>query len=145
MADFSITVSNQLYAFGPDSVTPSLWNVFQWGEPWAYTSLGFITETEKLVTNSLAPDSALSFDVAKQIDNTVTPTDDYAFDVDKSVTNSLAPSFETSNEELKNGAWNYVFRRPSTNAENRTTATFTTQANATTTWTSSTATSTSWS
>jgi len=145
MADFTITVSNQLYPLGPDSGTPSLWNVFQWGENWQFTSLGLICETEKVLANSITPSSAESFEVGKQIDNTVTPSDDYAFDVDKSVTNSLAPSFETSNEELANGSWNYVFRRPSTNAEDRTTATFTTQSNASTAWTSGTATSTSWS
>jgi hypothetical protein len=145
LADFTITISNNLYPLGPDNVTPSLWGVFQWGQPWLYTANGLITATNKLITNAVTPSSVQVFHVGKLLTNTVTPSDDYQFSSEKVISNSLAPSFETSSEQLANGSWNYVFRKPSSNAEDRNLATFTTSTNASTTWTSQPVGSSNWS
>jgi len=145
MADFTITVSNQLYPLGPDAGTPSLWNVFQWGDLWQFTPTGLVTETEKVLANSISQSDEYFFDAEKVVSNDVTPSDEYSKHVERSIENTLAPSFETSDETLTNGSWNYVFRRPSTNAEDRNLATFSTQSNAQTTWTSATITSSTWS
>tara|TARA_R110000868_G_scaffold62962_3_gene189964 strand:- start:18810 stop:19253 length:444 start_codon:yes stop_codon:yes gene_type:complete len=145
MADFTITVVNKLYAFGPDVTTPSLWGTFQWGGQWLYSSSGLTTETEKLISNSLVPSSAETFDVEKSIFEILLPDDVFTRETDRTISNTLDVVFDTSNEGLLSGDWNYVFTRPSTNAENRTSAIFTEQTSPNTTWASGVATSTSWS
>jgi hypothetical protein len=146
MADFTITISNNLYAFGPDKLTPSLWGTFQWGGYWAYEAIDLICEVEKAISNAITPSEAvLTFEVDKLFQEAITPSDEYIKDTERTIENTLSPSFETSDETLTNGTWDYVFIKPSANAENRNLATFTTQSNASTTWSSGTATSTSWS
>lgn len=147
MANFTITISNQLYALGPDAGTPSLWNTFQWGDKWQFTPTGLITETIKLVTNAVTPSDDYFLNTEKIIDNAVTPddTESYFLDTIKGISNNLTVSPAISSETLSNGAWDYVFVKPSTNAVNRNPASFVTQSNAQTTWSSSTASSTSWS
>ncbi len=146
MADFTITISNQLYAFGPDRVTPSLWGVFQWGENWAYTAFDLICDVEKSITNAITPSEAvLTFDVDKSISETLTPSDAFSKDTERTIENTLSPTGDLSSETLKIGGWNYIFVKPSTNAEDRNLATFTTQSNAQTTWISNVVTSGSWS
>ena len=145
MADFTITIANQLYAFGPDKITPSLWGVFNWGENWGYTATDLICEIEKAISNAITPSDDYYFDSEKFLDNQITPSDDYARDTERTIDNTLSPLADLSSETLGNGSWLYVFTKPSTNAENRNPATFTTQSNASTTWTSGVATSTSWS
>lgn len=146
MADYSITVSNTLYAFGPDKLTVSLWGTFQWGENWGYTPIDMICDVEKQITNSLAPTgSTLNFDVDKALSETITPSDAFSKDTERTISNSLAPTGDLTSETLTISGWNYVFVKPSTNAEDRNLATFTTQSNAQTTWTSNVVTSGSWS
>jgi hypothetical protein len=148
MADYTITISNNLYAFGPDKLTPSLWGTFQWGGYWAYEAIDLICEVEKAISNAITPsEAALTFEVEKSLSEAITPSETFGLEAsfERTIENTLTPSFETSDETLTNGTWNYVFIKPSANAEDRNLATFTTQANASTTWLSSTATSTSWS
>lgn len=147
MADFTITVSNSLYPLGPDVCTPSLWGTFQWGGKWLFSATDLITDIEKLVTNSLAPSSAELFDVQKAWAESILPDGlvNAEISLDKNVSNDLSMTFETSDETLSSGDWNYVFRKPSTNAENRSTAVFTQNSRPSTTWTSGVVTSTSWS
>lgn len=146
MADFTITISNRLYPLGPDVCTPSLWGTFQWGGKWLFSATDLITDFVKLVTNSITPSDDYFLSTGKLIDNQIVPDEALVKESIKVVDNSISPSFETSNESLALQSWNYVFTKPSINAEDRTTATFTANSRPTNVWTSITAaTSTSWS
>lgn len=147
MANFTITISNQIYPLGPDVTTPSLWGTFQWGGKWLFSATDSIMAVEKVVTNAVTPDSTLSFETEKTVENSLAPDDanQVTKEIQKDLAETLSVSFDTSDEGLKNGDWNYVFVKPSANAENRNLATFTTSPNASTTWTSGTGAGTSWS
>lgn len=146
MADFTITISNQLYALGPEQLSPSLWGTFQWGENWGYTAIDLICEVDKSIANSITPSEAvLQFGFDKELSESLSMTDEFSRGSELTIYNTLSPTGDLSSETLAIGGWNYLFVKPSTNAEDRNLATFTTQSNASTTWTSGTATSTTWS
>ena len=147
MANFTITVSNNIYTLGPDLCTPSIWGTFQWGGKWEYSTTGSIVDIVKIVTNVVAPTDDYFFASEKRIDNSITPSDldTYYLETTKGIVNTLDVAFALSDETLTNGTWNYIFKRPSTNAQDRNLATFTTQSNAQTTWTSAAVASSTWS
>lgn len=115
MADFSITISNEVRCFGNE--VSSKWGdgngagyTFVWGTSlWGY---GF----------------TIPLEVEKLISEAVTPTCDVSsIEVEHLVSNSLSVSFETETETLRNGIWDVVFVSDTTNAENRDFASWTSQ------------------
>lgn len=126
MANFTITISNSLNVLGPGPST--CWNNFNWGSGyWGAGSNDLPCEIEKLIDNSLAPTCDISKEVERTIDN------------------SLSATFEAISEGLTSGGWDYVFTRPSTDAEDRTNAQYQETSRPNTTWTSATAGGSSWS
>lgn len=128
MADFSITVSNSISCLGPGPTTK--WNAFDWGTGlWGAGSVDLQTDTVKAISEAIALADTLA--VSAQFMRTIT--------------NEISGTFEMSSETLKSGNWNYVFTKPTTDAENRNPNAFTEVTDPSTTWASGVATSTSWS
>ena len=127
MADHTISITNTVNTFGP---WPEKWGIMQWGvDKWGEGTQDLPCDVGKFIDNATALDG-----------NTL------HLSVGKLISNETALAFETSGESLKDPAgYNYVFTKPDTDAENRTTASFTAAAAASTTYTSAAAASTSWS
>lgn len=126
MANFTITISNTLDIFGESP--SSMWGAMTWGvDKWGDSSKNLVRSIEKLVTNSFSTDSALTEK------NPV-----------KLISNSLSPTSETTSEGLTIGNYSYVFIKPTTQAEDRQSTTWT-GTSTTTSWTSGTNASTTWS
>jgi hypothetical protein len=127
MADFTITVSNSLAIVG---ATPSsLWGTMEWGENWGAGSEDFITSVFKFLANTTTLSDSLTKQLIKFILNTQTINGDM-----------------TEQQMFNGSGWNYVFVKPSTDAEDRSgtewtdantgdVATWTCQAAGSTTWT----------
>ena len=131
MADLSVTIANQVNSFGPapstkwgdNAIYDMTWGSSKWGEGTEDTP----TEVGKVIENSQASDSSVSKEPTKVIDN------------------SQESTFEMSSETLQDGSgYYYVFIRPSSDAENRASTTYTETSDPSTTWTSATVTGVSW-
>lgn len=133
MADFNITVSNNLRLFGVEPSTKwgeglgvpltMVWGTALWG--YGYTT---VIDIEKVIGNAVTVDSA----VEKYVDFNMT------------ISNQIVPAFETSSEQLKNGDWNYVFPDNTTDGEERDFANWSVASDQNTSYTSFAASSTSW-
>jgi len=101
MTDHTITISNSVGVFGMARTTE--WNNFNWDEAlWGEGTNGLVTKACKLISNSLVSTSAVSKKISKL------------------VTNSLPVSSDPSNQTKRTGnGYKYVFRKPSTNADDR--------------------------
>ena len=132
MADFTKTITNSINLFGgnpsskwgqsnyPYTMT---WGVTRWGEG----TFSIVFSVEKLIANSLAPDTTIATEVQKIIQN------------------NLTMSGELSSEVLTNGDWRIVFVSDTINVEERDMATWTSGSAASTSFTCLPAGSTSWS
>ncbi len=112
MADWAITFTNAVGTQGPGAT--SKWNILVWGtDYWGAGSQDLFTRIEKYLSNDITPDGATFHrQILVGVANTFTNTEDL------------------SSETLRDPeGYYYVFTYPSTNAENRSTATFTSQAN----------------
>lgn len=127
MASFTIAYSNSVGLIGPGAATN--WGVMVWGvDPWGFSS-DITVNVLKAIANNIFPSGAV-----------------LGFGVNKSVANDLATTCDPSAEYLSDPAgYQYVFPRPSTNAENRPLSSFTCGIAAGGAWTSGTAGSTVWS
>ena len=127
MVDYTQTILNLVYAFGLADTTKwdsFLWDVGYWGEG----SQDATVEVEKLISNSQ--------DV----------TDLFAKEADKNLANTFSPTFEMAEEQLKDSAgYNYLFKRPSTDAEDRSLPTWSSLSAGSVTWTSLSTGTTTWS
>lgn len=130
MADFTITVSNSIRTFGiaPTSKWNAWnWNAFVWGEG---GTVDLRTDVVKLISNAVTPTSS---DVTQ-------------FSIFMTIINSLSALSGPSLERLMDSAgFSYLFVSDTTNAENRSEATWTEDTQSTSTWTSGTAGSDNWS
>lgn len=101
----TITVSVRAFGGGPTTKWGQTFGVgytMTWGTTkWGEGSVTVIFTANKLIANSLTPDSALLKSARKVITNSVSPTSD--------------PVSET----LGSGGWRYVFVSDTTNAEDR--------------------------
>ncbi len=129
MADWTQTITNNLAFLGIGP--PTKWNEFNWGEGnWGDGTEDLVTEVGKLISNSQPSTTAVQLFVGYGI----------------VISESIAPTFEMSEETLTDGSgYNYVFRRPSTDAEDRTLPTWTEVDDGTVTWACQAAASTTWS
>lgn len=127
MADFTKTVSNTLDLFGESP--SSLWGFFTWGvDKWGDGS------------------KDLAVDIVKLIDNSQVISDAISLSSIKVVANNLTTESETTSETLSDGSgWNYIFTKPTTDAENRNITSFTSVAPASNAWASASVTTTVWS
>lgn len=130
MADLTKTVSNSLNLFGGSPSTkwgsdqPMTWGTSKWGEG----SSPMIRLYFKTITNSQPLSDAFSKGAAKVVLQDLVFTEDL------------------SSESLGSGnGYSYVFPKPSTNAEDRSTPTYTDVSAGSTTYTSLTVASTTWS
>ena len=133
MADFTKTVSNTLNVFGPAPSTKwgtgtpytMTWGTSKWGEG----TEDLVVLPGKFIGNSLAPTSEIS-------------SKDFFHLVDMG---SLSPTSETVTETLSSGIWDYVFVSNTSDADDRSFASWTDDTSASTSWTDDTSPSTTWS
>lgn len=129
MADFNITVSNQLNVF---SESPSSkWGDMTWGvDFWGDSSKDLNTIIEKYLTNSVS------------LDNTLTPTAQFNL----TVSDSLTVTSETTYESLQDAdGYYYQFIKPTSDADQRQLTTWTEATPDTETWTSASVATDNWS
>lgn len=132
MADFIKTITNSLNMFGgsPSSKWGSsnypytmTWGSTKWGEG-TFTTVFSI---EKLISNSILPNTLLSFQSEKLI------------------TNAITVSGDMYSEELSDGLWKYIFNSDTTDGERRSQTNWSDNASNSTIYTTATAASTIWS
>jgi hypothetical protein len=129
MADFNISITNSFNMLGAGP--SSLWNSHNWNEfVWGEGTEDMIHGIFKVLTNSQSLSDAIA---QKSITKLVANTQSIAGDM-------------TEQQKLDGGGWNYVFVKPSIDAEDRSltdwdsadtgdVATWTCQAAGSTTWT----------
>ncbi len=126
MADFTITVSSSLRLFG--IAPPNNWNEINWGENWGYGSRTTLLAVQKLVQSDVTPDSLIAKESAVLAGS------------------SLGIDSETGSETLTDGSgYSYIFPKPTTEAEDRVTSTYTDSSEPSTSFTAGTEPTTSWS
>lgn len=105
-----------------------------------------VKKTDKNIANTSTYDSALAKSTIKLIEDAFIPDSDVEADPAKVISNDLSFGGDLSSEVLQDGTqvWDYVFVKPSINAKDRSTATFTSATNGSTAWTSG-STTTIWS
>lgn len=132
MADLSKTITNSIQCLGPYETTkwgaatayPMVWGTALWGER------AMLTQLEKFIT--------LLFDLAS--DSSVSKS------VGVTKSESIASTMETSLENLQtSNGWYYAFIKPSSNAEDRPTNTYSAVSPSQPVYTSLTVTTTVWS
>ncbi len=127
MADLTQNISNTVNAFGGSPTTN--WNDFNWGEAnWGEGTKDLILDITKLITNSQGSTTTVRVDFTKVYGNTLSPTGDL-----------------TEQQLLDGSGYNYVFKKPTTDGEDRNLTSWTSEAGATSTWTCAAASSDSWS
>ncbi len=132
MADFLKTISNSIQCFG---VGPSSkWGVMSWNSDgsykWGEGTVDLQTDVGKSLSGSLSISDTLSLVV----------------DFSVSLSESVASTFEATEEFLSDDAgYNYVFTRPTTDAESQVFTSYTTNPDPSTSYSSSTVTTTVWS
>lgn len=133
MADHSITISNSVNIFG---LNPSS----KWGDAngFAYT---FVWGTTKWGEGSFS----LVFNVEKLVENSITPDTIIINESIKLISNDLTLSEDLSSEKLSQGDWNYVFPPNTTEGESRVFTTFTCGTVSSNSYTCQAAGSTTWS
>lgn len=127
MADLLITVTNTMRTFGP---WPDKWGEIKWGtDKWGEGTQDLPVDVVKIVTDATALDGLTILLASERI-----------------ISNSLTLDSDATEETLKDPAgYNYLFVKPTTDSEQRTAATFSSAAAASTSWTSAAVGSTSWS
>lgn len=145
MTEHTKTISNSfnLLGLGP----PTVWGAFDWSDlDWGFGQM--FTDTDKVISDSLSPTTALPYKEIEAGFNWSIGVYDTTIHKDATIffTSTFSPlDFETSSEVLSDGIWDHVFVGPSTNAENRSTATFSPVADDLETWVSNTTATTVWS
>lgn len=132
MADYSITISNSVNAFGPESTNTwggswgAVWGQFLWG----YGNVGLVTTTGKLISEALVCTDQFEIAVYFYL----------------SISNTLTPSGDMDSESLTDGSgYSYVFPSDTTEAEDRDFPTWTSGAAGSQSFTCQAAGSTTWS
>lgn len=129
MADFTQTISNSLNVFGLEGST--LWGAATWGtDLWGQGS-----------TTALNIDKPLTSE-------TLTLTEDLQTEVvyNAILENSISIALDLTDETLQDSAgYYYVFTKPTTDADDRSLATYTEASSPTTTWTEGSTSGPTWS
>jgi hypothetical protein len=126
MADHTQSIANTLSLLGQAPTVT--WNNFNWGEEnWGYSD-DLIVSVEKLITNSQGSTTTVRVDFVKVYSNSLSPTEDL-----------------TEQQLLDGSGYNYVFRKPTTDGEDRNIVSWTSETGASSTWTCATVSSDSWS
>jgi hypothetical protein len=127
VADWTQNISNTVSVFW--GATTTKWNSFNWGEAnWGEGTEDLEVHVGKLIVNSQPSTTAVATTIGKNL------------------ANSIAPTFEMSEETLTDGSgYNYIFKRPSTDAEDRTNPTWSEDDDGTASWSCQAAGSTTWS
>lgn len=133
MADFTKTISVSINLFGGGPSTKwgngngygytMVWGTTKWGEG----SFSLVFNVEKLIEDSVSPDTIIINEAQKLLQNDLSISDDLTC------------------ETLSQGDWNYVFPPNVTNNENRVFTSFTCSSAQTTSYTCLSAGNTSWS
>lgn len=114
MADFTKTITNSINVFGP--APSSKWGNYNWGAA---------PGANVLIWGEGSAD--LSNSVGKALSNSFTISDSLNKNPNRVIANSVIPSFETEYESLADSnGYNYVFVRPTINAELRNISTYAT-------------------
>jgi hypothetical protein len=98
-----MTISNSIDCFGlglDSQWGVMVWGVDSWGENTSNEIVNYIT---KVIDNTLSPDTTISL----------------AADYVRTVEDTLSLSFETEDEIIQVENWEYVFTKPTTDAEER--------------------------
>lgn len=147
MADYSQNLTNAVRCFGGGGA--SLWNAYNWNAfNWGEGTVTIPHDVMHIFGVSVTPASAYSSKaVFHALDaQTVSPTVDFSKSPLLYVLGTVTTTAETVTENLGDGSgWNYIFRSDTTDADDRSTAVWTTSADPTSSWTSSTDTTTVWS
>lgn len=133
MADFTKTITNSIQCFGAGP--SSQWGVMQWNSGGTYKWGEGTVEIQQDFAKVLSP-------------KTLTLSDTLSLVVDFNVTlsESLPSDFEASDETLSDQAgYSYVFRLPTTNAEDQIITSYTTDPDESTSYASLTVATTVWS
>jgi len=128
VANLSQTITNQVRCFGAGP--SSLWNSHNWGSfRWGEGTRDIRTDVLKGISNTLTPTSTIpGFQIRKGISETITVVGDMG------------------SEELSDSAgYEYVFPDRTTEAEDRSFATWSTASSAAGSWTAASAASSAWS
>jgi hypothetical protein len=128
VADLSITISNQINTFG---IEPSnKWNEFLWGENWGYGNTDLKTELSHFLISE-------AIGLADSWSTVVT--------FFKTFANTITTDGDASEQELTDGSgYNYVFTRPTIDAETRANTTFSEVEGAGSSWSEVSGTSGGW-
>ena len=127
MADHTITISNSLNLFGGSP--SSLWNAYNWGSfKWGEGTVSVVWDLDHLISNTLTFSTVVIKDSEKVISNTLTVVSEMTYE-----------SVQDAN------GYYYVYVPNVTNAESRTTATYTSGSVSAASWTSQAASATVWS
>lgn len=145
MAALSITIANHIGLFAMEPT--SKWGTLNWGnENWGTVVAGFPILVDKLIANSEALTTNLQFEFIKLITNSEPVTSTILIEYEKFYTDTFDLAGDLSSESLKDGSgYNYVFVKPTTEAENRDMSEYTQIADPGSSWTSLSAGSTIWS
>ena len=128
MANFTITITNSISAFGP---APSMrWGVDQWGTLWGAGTQDTVVSAEKMVTNAIASDSTISL----------------MMNFYRTFSHAVSFSEDISIESIQDTqGYSLLFPGGVSNAHNRVASTYSVAAATTSTYISSAAGSTVWS
>ncbi len=123
MADYSITISNQAALIGGG--VRALWNSIEWGtDRWGDLEL-IQTFNKVLIVSPIFTSTVGRFDFQKSITESTTVSDSVSKDAAASIYETMSASTEFSGTVLENGNWDYVFPRPTIEAEDQVNTTWT--------------------
>lgn len=145
MTEHTKTISNSLQCLGLGY--PTIWNSFLYGTGvWGEGSIGIGQDVVKALPVTYGLATSRMKDIGGSVNITLPIDLIPCKEAEITVTSTFTPlTFETSSETLSIGIWDYVFTKPSTNAEDRTPASFTSVSTASGSWTSNVTASTVWS
>lgn len=147
MADYTITVTGTVRCFGQGP--SSLWNAYSWNAfKWGEGTVDIKTDVRHLISESTSPDTGFAQKKVRHlISETATFADGTIYrSYPKSISESLSLAGEMSSEQVLDGSgYNRVFQGGVTDAESRTTTTWTSGTFDTETWATATAATTTWS
>ena len=132
MADWTQNISNSVGVFG--FATTSKWGdangpgyTMVWGTTlWGEGSYDVVVDIQKLIANSILPDTIIINDVLHAVDlGSTLLTSDISKESFHLIGNDLSVTGDLSSEKLSQGSWNYVFPSNTDELETRTFVTFT--------------------
>jgi len=124
MVDYVQTCTNGIDLFGGAATVQ--WGNFNWGEEaWGTIAENLVISVSKTIAETASFTDLYTKDITTQYDNTLNLSDAYSkgFTLD-TIMETIALSSDPSSEVLYEDDWQYVFTKPSTNAEDRSNTTW---------------------